>query len=385
MNVNFSLADASKSITAIRITISSNGKRYRSGCGLSVNPATWNQTKQRTTNQSIQSKLNEIRHFLETSLNDKSNDKEIKIAFAHVKNGNVNETLIIKSNRSFWGYFLEWSERKSVVARQRQLIYRTIKRLMGDNDDWNDINEGYYMRLIQRLNDAEYSKNYQATIVSKIKVVMNEGMKLGYHNNMEFHKFKKPVADVDSVYLTEDELEKIWNVKLYNSTEEKCRDLLILGCYTGARWEDFSQFTNANIVDGRFRYIQHKTGMRVIIPLSPKVEDVLNRNEGKAPKLNSISFNKTIKVVCERAGINDMIEVRHSKGAMYVHETLPKFKLISSHCCRRTLCTLLAKKNIPINQIMQVSGHKNLSSLQKYLRQSISETADELAKIDFFK
>lgn len=387
MNLNFSLARPNNPVSAIRGTIYHKGERYRFNIGISIDPKTWSQDNQKCSKVDIQKRITKIRHFIEDSLTDLSTEADIKYVIAHIQDGDIEElpSCIDLSFPTFWQYFLQWSEKPSVVKKQRGLIYRTVKRLMGDKENWNGIDERYYFRLIEKLNEEKYSKNYQATIVAKIKVVMSEGYKLGYHTNTAYHSFKKPSAEVDSVYLTEEELERIYNVELFSEVEQKCRDLLILGCYTGARWEDFSQFTKANIQGSQFRYIQHKTGARVIIPLSPKIKPILARYGGKSPKLGPEQFNKVVKTICERAGVNEMVEIRHSKGNFYEHETLPKFKLISSHCCRRTLCTLLAQKGVPISSIMQVSGHKNLSSLQKYLRQTISETADKLAELDYFK
>ena len=262
---------------------------------------------------------------------------------------------------------------------------RTIQEMMGDNDDWEDIDSAWCFRLLREMNDKEYSKNYQGSIIAKIKTVMSEGYKLKYHKNEDFREFTKPSNEVDSVYLTDEELDRIWNLELTDDLERKARDLLFLGCYSGGRWEDFSCLSKDNIHGKELVYIQRKTGARITLPLSPRIKEVLKRNGGKSPTMSDVVFNRTIKTVCMKAKVVEKMQVRESKGEKYEHKTVPKWKMVSSHTCRRTLCTRLAQEGVPINQIMQISGHKSLASVQKYLRQSGLDTQNLLGKLNYFK
>lgn len=387
MNIHFNLTDKGGDVSPIRVCVTHNGKQYRKSIGLSTRTRFWK--KEKTGDPTKDAALRAIRTGLESCLDDFSDEKAILRALERVEGGRWSDvplpTLKAPKRPSFWAYFKEWGERANAANKQRRLACNVVARLMGTEADWEDIDSAYYTLLIQRMNEQKYSKNYQGAIIAKLKTVMSEGFKMKYHTNEEFREFAKPSNETDSVYLTEAELDRIWNLELKDGLEKKARDLLFLGCYSGARWEDFSRLTKDNIQGKELRYIQKKTGTRVVLPVSPRIKEVLKRNGGQAPKMCDIVFNRTIKIVCQRAKINNKIEVRVSKGDEYEHTLVPKWKMVSSHTCRRTCCTLLASQGVPLNLIMKVSGHKSLASLQKYLRASLAESTDELSKLAFFK
>lgn len=387
MNVYFNLVYPNREESPVRVIVTHRGKVYRKSVGITLPTASWNGKKCGVPK--VDNALRLIRIGLESKLDEFSSEKAISEALGHIKDGEWHDDMVAplkaRNTPSFWAYFEEWCSRDNPAQRQRKNTMTLVKKLMGDKDSWDDIDSAWYFRLIQKMNDEDYSKNYQGSVVAKIKTVMSEGEKLKYHHNAEYKGFKRPSNEVDSVYLTEEELDAVWNLELKDATEKKARDMLIIGCYTGARWEDFSQFSKENI-DGRtFRYIQRKTGARVSFPVAPRLRDALRRNGWHSPLIGDIVFNRIVKTVCMKAGINTPIQVRRSKGENYEHDVVPKYKMVSSHTCRRTMCTLLDKQGVPLRQIMSVSGHKSLSSLQRYLRQSESDNAEIFGKVSFFK
>lgn len=387
MNIHFNLVSPKNAESPIRVIITHRGKVYRKSIGLSTKTKTWNNGK--SGNAVIDKSIKNIRIGLESALDETSSENAIFKALSRVNDGQWIGNPSVAEKRPgtprFMDYFAEWAERDCPAKRQRKNTLHLLLDLMGDEYNWEDIDSAYYATLIRKLNEREYSRNYQGAVITKLKTVMSEGYKMKYHSNTEYKDFKKLSNAVDSTYLTEDELKKIIGTEYTSSLHSKCRDLLILGCYTGARWEDFSQFTKDNIHGKEFRYIQKKTGARIIIPCSPVVREALKRNKWKAPEMSSVVFNRYIKEVCMLAGINERIPVRISKGDKYEHKYKPKYMMISSHTCRRTCCTLLAKAGVPLNQIMMISGHKSLVTLQKYLRQTMADTADLLGGLSFFK
>lgn len=387
MRVYFNLTYPSREVSPIRVVITNNGKVYRKSVGISTQTKSWN--GKRTGVQSKDAALRLIRIGLESVLDEFSTDKQVTEALARVDHGRWCETPVAtqrhSGRQSLWEYLAEWCERDNAAKRQRKNTVKLLARLMGCDDDWEDVDSAYYFRLVQRMNAERYSKNYQGSVIAKLKTVMSEGEKLKYHSNQEYKTFNKPSNQVDSVYMTQEELDRIWALELTDALEQKARDMFIIGCYTGARWEDYSTFSLDNIDGKEFRYIQRKTGARVTIPLSPRLKATLKRNGGHAPLIGDIVFNRTIKVVCMRAGITDAVQVRESKGDAYEHKTVPKYKMVSSHTCRRTMCTLLDKAGVPHKNIMVISGHKSLASFERYLRQTSKDVEESLAKVKFFK
>lgn len=386
MKINFNLVYPTRAESPIRLVITHRGEVYRKSIGLTVRTSMW--TKKRCLDVKVANAIRLIRVGLEYTLDELSSVGDIQRAMARVHDGRWDEkaSAVIHDGRpTFWQYFATWKDRDVPSKRQRANTYKLVAELMGTDDNWGDIDSAYYFRLIQAMNARKYSKNYQGSVVAKIKTVMSEGKKLKYHDTDDFRDFKKPSNETDAVYLTEDELNAVWELELTDDLEKKARDMLIIGCYTGARWEDYSQFSTDNIQGKEFRYIQRKTGARVTLPVSPRLREALKRNGGHAPSIGDVVFNRTVKVVCMRASIDSPIQIRESKGDAYEHKVVPKYKMVSSHTCRRTMCTLLEKAGVPHKEIMVVSGHKSLASFERYLRHTSNDVEESLAKVKFFK
>lgn len=285
---------------------------------------------------------------------------------------------------TFWEYFVEWADRDSPAIRQRRNTRDLIRRLMGDKDDWDDIDSAYYFRLVSKLKAEKYSINYIGSVVAKLKTVMAEGEKMKYHSNGEYHKFKRTMEQPDTIYLTQAELDALWAIPL-RGARAKARDLFLLGCYTAMRYSDYSRLSLDNIRDGKIYLTQRKTAGSVVVPASPKVVAILERNGGKAPAICQEVLNREIKEVCREAGIDTPVEVTKSKGAAHVTQMLPKYTQVCSHTARRTAATLLFQTGVSLQSLMLITGHKTLSALTHYLRLGKEENAEALKDNAFFK
>ena len=219
-----------------------------------------------------------------------------------------------------------------------------------------------------------YRTNTVGTHIRDLKAVLNLARKLNLHTNESYRQFTKPSAEVDNVYLTEEEIKRIANVQL-PSPLAKARDLFLLGCYTAMRYSDYSALTVTD-VEGKFiRKRQEKTNGEVIIPIHPRVREIIYKYGG-APVLSMQKLNNWIKEVCKTAGIISKVY----KEGKY-HE---KWQLVSSHTARRTGATLLYLQGVPSHAIMMITGHKSESSFRKYIKVTQLENAELLSKIKFF-
>lgn len=392
MNISFSLSGRDSKVSAVRLIVTHKGKVYRKYTGISVKTSQWKKTKrngQWPTNQKDSDKLKAIKLALEERLDEYSTEETILETINQVLTAQspyYTPTQTSNGGRpTFWQYAKKWSERDMPGMRQRRNDLKVIGELMGVSANWESINEAYYFRLVQKLNERGYSKNYQGTVIARLRAIMSEGYKLRYHHNEDFRQFKKFSEQPDTVYLTEGEVESLWNLRLEDEMERKVRDLFLIGVYTAARFSDYSRLTEENISNGFITFTQKKTSDSVIIPLSPKVAAILERNGGRAPAVNQIVFNREIKTVCMKAGIDGNVQVSKSKGERHVTTVEPKWKLITSHTARRTGATLLYKAGVPLIQCMLITGHKSEQSFRKYIRITKEENAAMLASNPFFK
>lgn len=389
MNINFNLKDAKAEKSSLRLVVTHHGQVYHKAVGLVVPTKSWNKKTQKSKILSVDARLKDIRLYLESHLDEMSTQEDVKQALERALM-TEDERIIAEQPKapervSFWQYFEEWANRESPAKRQRRLTYNVIARIMGTDADWEQVDSSFYFRLVRAMNQEGFSKNYQGTLVTKLKTVMSEGYKLKYHASTDYHEFHKIGEKVDNVYLTEEEIQLLYDAELDSERLRKTRDLFLLGVYSGARFSDYSLFSNDNIVGDTFRYYQGKTGELVILPLSPRVKTILKRNKGKAPEVSPVVFNREIKEVCRLAGIHTKVQKKVSKGTSHTVRLVPKWELVSSHTARRTCVTLLHESGVPAREGMHISGHKSLAAYETYLKTSKEETARKLASNKFFK
>ena len=208
--------------------------------------------------------------------------------------------------------------------------------------------------------------------------------------NIQVHKgytsrvyIEKKDVDYKHPYLNEDEIKAIFNFKSDKSHYNITRDNWIIGLWTGLRVSDFlTRLDMANINDGFIEIKTKKTGTSVAIPLHPQVKDVLKRyNNNLPPKISEQKFNKHIKDIAEDLEFNELmigaISKTENKITRKVIGKYPKWKLITSHICRRSFCTNLFGK-VPNQVVMDVAGWSNEKQMFSYNKKTNRESAIKL-------
>ena len=370
----------------IRLIVSADGKKYKKSTGLSIQPSLWNQKA-----KSLRAKCKDVRVYerlrlIDLRMNEAENDGLApEDALDYAVNGEVSAKEKKPKRPTFWEYFKEWGERPSPVQRQRRLYPNIVSKLMGTKEDWEDIDSAYYFRLCRAMDDYGCSVNYKGAIISKLKVVMNEGYKQKFHKNEEFRQFKRMSEVPETIALSRAELDALLEFDKFTQMERKARDLFVIGVYSVARWEDYSRITAENISNGMLNYEQLKTGKTVILPVSSRLQEALERNGGVAPKLSQQKFNEAIKRCCKKIGMTDKLHVSKSKGSERVSSSHERWELVSSHTARRTGATMLYLAGVPAKRIMLGTGHSTESNFLRYVRISKEENARMLADNEFFK
>ena len=369
----------------IRLIVSSDGQKYKKTTGLSIQPSLWNSKAKSLRAKCKDAKVYDKLRLIDLRMQEAERDgREPEDAIEFALNGKVSSKKKPKQP-TFWQYFKEWGERPSPVQRQRRLYPNIVSKLMGTREDWEDIDSAYYFRLCRAMDEYGCSVNYKGAIISKLKVVMNEGYKQKFHKNEEFRQFKRMSEVPETIALSSSELDALWECDKLTQMEKKARDLFIIGVYSVARWEDYSRLTTDNISNGMLNYEQLKTGKTVILPVSPRLQECLERNGGIAPKLSQQKFNGAIKRCCRKIGMTDKVHVSKSKGANRVSESIERCELVSSHTARRTGATMLYLAGVPIKRCMLISGHSTEQTFLRYVRITKEENARMLADNEFFK
>jgi hypothetical protein len=266
-------------------------------------------------------------------------------------------------------------------TRQNWNHYVVLEEFLNGKDiPFSDVDYKFYLRFKAFLdNNKGYKPNTTATHLRDLKAVLTEARNRGMHNSTAYLAIKKKFENVDTVYLTIDEINKLYEFPLAG-VKQMARDLFVLGCHTAMRYSDYSRLHPLHIHDNRIVFRTQKTDETVIIPAHPRVMYILERWNG-APKVSQVMLNKLIKEICREMGIfNQLMPVKDGKRVEYIE----KYNLITTHTARRSAATNMYLLGIPAQSIMKITGHTTESSFMKYLRISKDENATLIANNPFF-
>jgi integrase len=227
----------------------------------------------------------------------------------------------------------------------------------------------------------EHVDNTISNQLGILKVFMNWATDRGSNHKLDYRRFKMKETPTDTIRLTDEELLALYNFDLSNNPRlAAVRDTFCFACYTGARFSDISglQWNDINKHTWNLRTV--KTKDLLAIPLSGYALAILEKQKGEVRPLKVISnqkMNSYLKELCKDIGLNEKTKdvgfntevkrVRY-RGRERVEETFFKYQLIGTHTARRTFATLSIEKGMPIETVMEITGHKNYKTFKKYVK-----------------
>ncbi|HAO05511.1 MAG TPA: hypothetical protein DCQ50_00730 [Chryseobacterium sp.] len=140
-----------------------------------------------------------------------------------------------------------------------------------------------------------------------------------------------------------------------------------------------------NFANGIVQRRTNKTTTTIVIPPHWIVQEISIRNDNKIPEIPSQqSYNKTIKIICRKAGIMEKVLIERTKGFRLERKLVAKYSLIPTHTMRRSFATNAYQAGIPTFRIIVMTGLKTESAFFKHIRINKKENAELLSKHSFF-
>lgn len=270
--------------------------------------------------------------------------------------------------------------------------------------NFSDINITFYEKFKKFLIDGDYSKNYIGSSFKRLVVFMNEAKDLGLCNFERPRNFVAETEESDNVYLTEAEIQAIYELKITSDLITKYypdiklkslqtkikrleieRDRFIIGYCTALRISDYSRIDNFSIEDNLVSIWTRKKDKKVYIPVHYYLKDIMNKYNGLTlPNISDQKHNEYIKDICQFAGINTLTRSTITKGGKRVENIQPKYKLVTSHTARRSGATNMYRNGIDLLYISRLLGHSKIEQTVKYLKITTKELANSLKKNPYF-
>lgn len=273
------------------------------------------------------------------------------------------------------------------MRREYEVTFDYLKKFAEKTKepDFVDMDLEFYQEFVAFLRKKGLATNTIGKKIQTLKIFLNAATEQGINKYQKYksRNFKSLTEDVDNIYLTKDELKKLYKHDFSKNPKlERVRDLFMIGCWTGLRYSDLQQITPDKINGDFIELKQKKTGKKVVIPIHPTVVEILEKYKGELPKpISNQKYNEYLKEAAEKAEINDIFIKSESRNGLVVEKKNPKYELISSHTARRSFCTNAYKDNIPTLAIMSISGHRTEKAFLKYIKADGKEHAEKVLKI----
>lgn len=290
------------------------------------------------------------------------------------------------------------------IGERTQIHHRTvlkrIKAFMAEKyikDDFSVFDE----RFARLFTDWAYtSKNYRQNTIpatfSVLKVWLNAAKAEKLFDSDEYKKYPSKGADVDNIYLTKDEIERIYRLDIpalkakgeidAKSQMEVTRDLFIIGCWTGLRRNDLNRLEKAlfDMDKEEITIVTEKTGEKVTIPMHPFIKELYTKYEGKFPKLaDKSNTSRHLQEIGRHAKIEDEVMIKENRGGKIFSHIYKKYQMIRMHTARRSFATNLYLDGAKTISIMKLTGHTTEMNFLKYIKVTREENAEDTRR--FFK
>ncbi len=396
--VNFNLRNPkSQKETNILLRWSFDGKRIKYPTGESVKPSEWNENAQRVKRtvtgcleiNSILEKLSDDlkRIYRTATLNNETITPEyLKEKLDQNFKGKINKSDLFSFIERYITSVTSLRTKSTIQiynnAKNHLRAYEAFSRV---KIDFDTITLDFYNQFSHYLiKEKSFSTNTIAKIIKTLKTFLNEATERGINTRMDFRskRFKVVTEETETIYLSEAEIETIYNLSLEGDERlERVRDLFIVGCYTGLRFSDLSQLKSENINNNMIKIRTQKTSEMVMVPVSPLVYYILNKYNGSLPEaISNQKTNEYLKEIGEKAKLNETIEITQNKGQMRVKTFVEKYELITTHTARRSFATNLYLQGFPTISIMKITGHRTEKAFMRYLKISQEQNAQLLSK-----
>jgi len=394
------------------------GKKLQYSTGFSISPKDWNKKDNRAFLKehrndliAINSNLDDLaskctKIYIDNNYGDvslKEFKTELDLRTNKVCKAELNQKIQKTSKKITFNDFMdlefkemEQSGIKKTTLKTVRLHIEIIKRFgqtlnSKSSFTFQDVNWEFRSEFIKWMVKNNSKLSYGNKTLKTLRQFLESGRRKNLHNNKAYQGkgwiVQRKKAKGQIVTLSTNELEHLSKLKL-SSHLEKVRDICLIGAGTGQRHSDFSKFMPEQFSVSYngvplLSVISTKTATPVKVPLNifSWLIPILEKHNYTTPKMSQQKFNDGIKELAKFAGFDKKVLVVHQfigRQARVEKHYIEKYKILSSHSCRRSFATNLYRMGFRISQIMPMTGHSSESQLREYIGIDNEENAEEI-------
>jgi len=201
-----------------------------------------------------------------------------------------------------------------------------------------------------------------------------------YISNKGFHTFKQEVMGFNVkklsntiIALSKEEIAEIYHFPDYTPKDRYIIDVFVLNCFLGLRYGDLKSFREGEFVtntEGQQFFLKNnqKTKTHISVPVVGTAKEILEKYDYDLKIHTNQVMNRRLKEILEKHDLlGAIVKKTRKQNNQITVEEMPKRECVSMHTSRKTYITLAIAQNIPINAVMEATGHTQLSTLTKYI------------------
>lgn len=290
--------------------------------------------------------------------------------------------------KTFWKHLEAYqTELLAKVERKeaRTNTVRTLKPLYGLLREYEQAHgvhltwSSFDYKMLEKLNEFMIGQGKRnssiRTRMAKLKAVLNHFVKVGVCKYSAFRDYRMKREQLSSpkgqriIALNDEEFTEWMGLDLEGEKRlSYARDLFALSCATGLRYSDVKRVGPQHVEAGCIEITTVKTREQLHIPLNTISQAILDKYPQGMKHVDNNDYNEDLRTIAGRCkSLQKLVTQITYSGQREIEEIAPKADFLSSHIGRKTFVTRCLLRGIPEFKIRKWTGHKDLSSFEKYI------------------
>lgn len=374
--------------SSIYMRITMDGKRATMAISRKIDPSKWNQQKGRAIGNlpecaEINSHIDKLTYNVRKIHQELMDRKEFVTAnkIMNILNGtgeNARFALVVFKEHNEEADNLIGTSMSKSTAKRYWTCYGHVSQFIKEvykEDDYRlqDIDFSFIKKFELYLKTVR-NCNHNSTLkyINNFKKIIRLALANKWMTKDPFYNYKVKFEEVERDFLTEEEIDLLWEKELHFERLILVRDMFIFSCYTGLAYSDVEKLSKEDVsigIDGSkwIRIYRTKTNTRSSIPLLPIAAEIIERYSDHPSVKDS---SKLIPVLSNQKSNLFLKEIAISCGIT---------KTLTTHLARHTFATTVTLTNgVPLESVSKMLGHKSLRTTQHYAKIVDSKISDDM-------
>ena len=224
-----------------------------------------------------------------------------------------------------------------------------------------------------------------------LKWFLNWATRKGYNKQTFYREYQFPwehgyKADPVDYYLEWDEIMKIYHASVPDENSNHARNIFCFLCFTGLKYSDLRSISTNMITEKGIRLMHRRSN--AFIPFNRFSSEIISKYQQESsgnqifPVMHIVTFNRLIKQVGKKAGLTIPFHLTLENENEKQAKEVPKYQVLSTKVARNSFIVHSLQLGIPIQVIIQITGLKTLTGINKFIQSTTLELEKEISKFD---